>query len=65
MASCFYSWKIKLREGSMNEGHLKKKLLPLRPQNVKCIIKGQLRFNLKRIQDTYKTKVSEPFCHQI
>ena len=46
-------------------GTLKKKLLPLRPQNVKCIIKGQLRFNLKRIQDTYKTKVSEPFCHQI
>ena len=49
----------------MNWGHLKKKLLALRPQNVKCIIKGQLRFNLKRIQDTYKTKVSEPFCHQI
>ena len=49
----------------MNWGHLKKKLLALRPQNVKGIIKGQLRFNLKRIQDTYKTKVSEPFCHQI
>ena len=46
----------------MNEGHLKKKLLALRSQNVKCIIKGQLRFNIKRIKDTYKTKVSKPFC---
>ena len=32
---------------------LKKKLLALRPQKVKCIIKGQLRFNRKKIQDTY------------